>query len=212
MPKKRPVTVPRRRKPTRRFPAEPLGLSDVEALRAACSRRAPTGIRNRALLAVLFRSGLRISEALALFPKDIDATGGSLRVLHGKGDKARTAPLPSDAADAVALWLASRKRLGLAGRHPLFCTLKGEPLWDSYVRTLCKRLAVKAGVEKRCHPHGFRHGWALGQVESGTSLPVIQQLLGHTSLATTATYVSHIAPAKAVAEATAKTAHLAVAP
>ena len=67
-------------------------------------------------------------------------------------------------------------------------------------------------VEKRVHPHGFRHGWALGQVESGTSLPVIQQLLGHSSLATTATYVSHIAPAKAVAEATAKTAHLAVQP
>jgi len=193
MPKKRPLTVPRRRKPTRRFPAEPLVLADVEALRAACSRRAPTGIRNRALLAVLFRSGLRISEALALFPKDLDLAGGSLRVLHGKGDRARTAPLPSDAAEAVDRWLDCRKRLRLTGRHPLFCTLKGEALWDSYVRTLCKRLAAKAGVEKRCHPHGFRHGWALGQVESGTSLPVIQQLLGHSSLATTATYVSRAA-------------------
>jgi integrase/recombinase XerD len=131
-------------------------------------------------------------------------------VLHGKGDKARTAPLPSDAAEAVDRWLDCRKRLGLTGRHPLFCTLKGEPLWDSYVRTLCKRLAVKAGVEKRVHPYGFRHGWALGQVESGTSLPVIQQLLGHSSLSTTATYVSHIAPAKAVAEANHRTAHLAV--
>ena len=58
------------RTPSRRFPAEPLALADVEALRAACSRRAPTGIRNRALLAVLFRSGLRVSEALALLPKD----------------------------------------------------------------------------------------------------------------------------------------------
>jgi site-specific recombinase XerD len=112
----------------------------------------------------------------------------------------------------VDRWLDSRKRLRLTGRHPLFCTLKGEPLWDSYVRTLCKRLAAKAGIEKRVHPHGFRHGWALSQVESGTSLPVIQQLLGHSSLATTAIYVSHIAPAKAVAEATAKTAHLAVQP
>src|SRR5262245_66637494 len=81
-----------KRKPSRRFPAEPLTLADVETLRAACSRRAPTGIRNRALLAVLFRSGLRISEALALYPKDLDPVGGSLRVLHGKGDKARTAP------------------------------------------------------------------------------------------------------------------------
>jgi site-specific recombinase XerD len=65
-----------KRKPARRFPAEPLTLADVEALRATRSRRAPTGIRNRALLAVLFRSGLRISEALALFAKDIDPAGG----------------------------------------------------------------------------------------------------------------------------------------
>jgi site-specific recombinase XerD len=126
MPRKRTPTATRRRKP-RRFPAEPLGLADVEALRAACSRRAPTGIRNRALLAVLFRSGLRVSEALALFPKDLDGAGGSLRVLHGKGDKARTAPLPSDAAEAVDHWLDCRKRLGLTGRRPLFCTLNGEP-------------------------------------------------------------------------------------
>jgi integrase/recombinase XerD len=196
----------------RRFPAEPLTLADIEALRGACSRRAPTGIRNRALLAVLFRSGIRISEALALYPKDLDPAGGTLRVLHGKGDKARTAPLPSDAAEAVERWLDTRQRLGLNGRHPLFSTLKGEPLWSSYIRNLLKRLARKAGVEKRVHPHGFRHGWAVGQIENGTSLPAIQTLLGHTSLATTATYLSHIAPAQAVAEATTKTAHLAVQP
>src|SRR5262245_39327971 len=170
----RPVGV--KRKPARRFPAEPLVLADVEALRAACSRRAPTGIRNRALLAVLFRLGLRISEALALFPKDLGPAGRSLRVLHGKGNKARTAPRPASWAEPVDRWLDCRKRLRRTGRHPLFCTLKGEPLWDSYVRTLCKRLAAKAGIEKRVHPHGFRHGWALGQVEGGTSLPVIQQL------------------------------------
>ena len=69
-------------------------------------------------LAVLFRSGLRISEALALFPKDLDPVGGSLRVLRGKGGKARTAPLPSDAAEAVDRWLDFRKRLGLTGRRP----------------------------------------------------------------------------------------------
>jgi site-specific recombinase XerD len=61
---------------------------------------------------VLFRSGLRISEALALFPKDIDPTGDSLRVLHGKRNKARTAALPADAAEAVDRWLECRKRLG----------------------------------------------------------------------------------------------------
>ena len=73
------------------------------------------------------------------------------------------------------------------------------------MRTLCKRLAAKAGVEKRVHPHGFRHGWALGQVESRTSLPVIQQLLGHTSLATTSRYLAHIAPAQLIAAMRART-------
>jgi Phage integrase family len=84
-----------------------------------------------------------------------------------------------DAAEAVDRWLDCRKRLGLTGRHPLFCTLTGEPLWDSYVRTLCKRLPAKAGVEKRVHPHWLQHGWALAQVQSGPSLNAIQQLLGH---------------------------------
>jgi site-specific recombinase XerD len=77
---------------------------------------------------------------------------------------------------------------------------------------LCKRLTAKAGVEKRVHPHGLRHGWALAQVQSGTSLKAIQQLLGRRSLHTTSIYLQHIAPAVAVAEATAKTAHLAVEP
>src|SRR5262249_21482374 len=121
------------------------------------------------MLALLFLSVLRVASLLALCPKDLNPVSGSLRVLHGKGNKARTAPLPSDAAEAVDRWLDCRKRLRLTGRHPLFCTLKGEVLWDSYVRTLCKRLAAKAGGEKRCHPHGVRHGWALGQVVSGTS-------------------------------------------
>ena len=80
------------------------------------------------------------------------------------------------------------------------------------MRTPCKRRANKAGVEKLVHPHGFRHGWALFQVQSGTSLNAIQQLLGHRSLHTTSVYLQHIAPAAAVAEATAKTVHLAVQP
>jgi site-specific recombinase XerD len=112
----------------------------------------------------------------------------------------------------VDRWLDCQKRLRLSGRPPLFCTLKGEPLWDSYVRALCKRLAAKAGIEKRVHPHGLRHGWALAQVQAGTSLNAIQQLLGHRSLHTTIVYLQHIAPAAAVAEAIGKTAHLAVQP
>jgi site-specific recombinase XerD len=70
----------------------------------------------------------------------------------------RASPLPPDAAEAVDRWLDCRKQLRLPGRHALFCMLKGEALVDSYVRTLCKRLAAKANIEKRVHPHGLRHG------------------------------------------------------
>ena len=80
------------------------------------------------------------------------------------------------------------------------------------MRALCKPLATKAGIKKRVHPHGLRYGWALAQVQGGTSLNAIQQLLGHRSLHTTRVYLRHIAPATAVAEATAKTAHLTVQP
>ena len=69
----------------RKYPAEPLTEKEVRSLLAKCSGRAPTGIRNRALLTVLYRGGLRISEALALEPKDLDSKEGTIRVLHGKG-------------------------------------------------------------------------------------------------------------------------------
>ena len=76
--------------PMPKFPVEVLTELEVRWLIEACSNRAPTGIRNRALIAVLYRGGLRLGEALALFPKDLDAAGGTVTVLHGKGDKRRT--------------------------------------------------------------------------------------------------------------------------
>src|SRR5688572_13302450 len=78
------------KKPKRRFPPEVLTDQEVRALMDACGRYTATAVRNRAMIAVLYRSGLRISEALALYPKDIDFASGAIRVLHGKGDKSRT--------------------------------------------------------------------------------------------------------------------------
>ena len=89
----------------RRFPAELLSPEEVLALLRACSSRARTGIRNRALIAVLYRGGLRISEALALRPKDVDQAAGTVTVLHGKGDQpahGRDGPRRLRAARALA--------------------------------------------------------------------------------------------------------------
>ena len=177
-----------------RYPAEILTPDEVRALIAACSKRAPTGVRNRALLVLLYRAGLRISEALALRPKDVDAAGGTITVLHGKGDRRRTVGLDDGAFDVLARWLERRKALGLTGRQPLFCTLDGKPLQSSYVRTLLPRLARKAGVEKRVHPHGLRHTHAAELAREGTPANEIQAQLGHASLATTDRYLRHIQP------------------
>lgn len=112
-------------------------------------RLAPAEIRNREPLVVLYRGGQWISEALALRPKDLDEEQGTIRVLHGKGDRSRVVGLDPGAWAIVELWLQKRALLGHNGRQPLFCTLQGEPMESSYVRSLMKRLGAKAGVEKR---------------------------------------------------------------
>lgn len=169
-----------------KYPVEPLTRAEVERLLQACSNGA-TGIRNRALLGVLWRSGLRVSEALALRPCDVEAN--SLRVLHGKGDQARVVGLDLVARALLDLWLAKRP----AGKT-LFCTLQGAPVKTSYVRALMKRLAADAGIDKRVHPHGLRHTMAFDLVNERVPLNVISSQLGHSHLATTERYVNHLNP------------------
>lgn len=178
--------------------AEILTPDEVKALVYACSNRAPTGIRNRALITVMYRGGLRLGEALALRPKDVDPGRGTLTVLHGKGDRRRTVGLDPGAMALVVRWLERRKTLGVGSRAPLLCTLDGRSLKPSYVRTLLPRLARKVGIEKRVHPHGFRHTMAYELMMEGVPVPIIQRQLGHASLATTDRYLRAIAPADVI--------------
>lgn len=182
----------------RTFRAEVLTEDEVKALIRACSGRAPTGIRNRALITVLYRAGLRLSEALALMPKDVDSNAGTITVLHGKGDRRRVVGLDPGATAIVMRWVDARRHLGLTGRRRLFCTLDGAPLHASYVRTMLHRVGDKAGVEKRVHPHGLRHSMAFELMMEGVPVPIIQRQLGHASLATTERYLDHLAPREVV--------------
>jgi site-specific recombinase XerD len=183
----------------RRFPIEVLSAREVLALMAACSARAPTGVRNRALIAVLWRAGLRISEALALAVKDLDREAGALTVLHGKGDRRRVVGLDPTAMAVLERWLELRaKRVRRARAAPVFCTLEGKRLQAQYVRALLPRLAEKAGIDKRVHAHGLRHAHASELVMEGTPLSIVQAQLGHASLAATERYVRHLAPADLV--------------
>jgi site-specific recombinase XerD len=182
----------------RSFPPEPLTPDEVAAVIGQCSARSRTGIRNRALLILLYRSGLRISEALALKPSDVDMKRHTARVLHGKGDKATVRGFHPSADDALARWTDTRKGLGLRN-GPLFCTLDGGPVSDRYVRNLLHRLADKAGVDKRVHPHGMRHTFADELRAGGMDVGAISKLLGHSSIAVTARYLDHLTNDRAVA-------------
>ena len=189
-----PTLHPAATKPKRRLPPEVLTDDEACALMRACGRYAPTGLRNRALIALLYRAGLRINEALTLYPKDLELADGSVRVLHGKGGRSRTIGLDPGAATIIERWLDARSRLGVGGRHPVFCTLRGRPMTAAYVRVMLKRLAGRAGIEKRVHAHGFRHTHAAQLRAEGVDIAIISRQLGHASITTTARYLDHIAP------------------
>lgn len=181
------------------FPSEILSPSEARALLHAPSDRAPTGLRNRALIAVMYGAGLRLAEAIALKPADVNLDTADIRVLHGKGDKARTVGIDQGALVHLARWVDARRNLKLRN-GPLLCTLDGKPLSPRYVRAMLARMAERAGIEKRVHPHGLRHTHAAELEREGFTVSEIQQQLGHTSLQTTAVYLNHISPSARVAK------------
>ena len=189
------------RKPKRRYPVEPLTPAEVARLLRQCSTTAPTGIRNRALITALYRGGLRINEALALRVSDVNPDRGTIRVLHGKGDKARTVAIDDGGIAIIQRWMDVRAfvaaQAGWRG-GPLFCTLAGGPMSDVYVRNMLHRIGHKAGIDKRVHPHGLRHSHAAELAAEGIPVNVIQAQLGHSHLATTDTYLRHVAPAAVI--------------
>jgi site-specific recombinase XerD len=181
-----------------KYPAEVLTPAEVQALIDRCSRRAPTGIRNRALLYLLFRSGLRVSEIIALKVSDVNLQAHTARLLDTKTGEPQTRGYHPSAGDALMRWIDTRKSLGIRN-GTLFCTLKGGPISAQYVRNLLHRLAEKAGLDKRVHPHGLRHSFAFELEQAATPVTIISKLLGHSSVAVTARYLDHLTNGQAVA-------------
>ena len=176
------------------YPVEVLAPDEVRRLIMACSASSSLGLRNRALITVLYRAGLRISEALDLRVKDVDMYAGSIAVLRGKGNRRRTVGVDAGALAVIKKWIDRRRELGLPQDAPFLCSLRGRPLSSSYMRELLPRLAHQVGIQKRVHPHGLRHTHAYELMMENVPMPIIQRQLGHASLATTDTYLSHIAP------------------
>lgn len=187
----------------RKYPPEPLTREEMLAALRACSNRGKCGVRDRALYAVLWRTGLRISEALALELRDVNLDDGFLRVRHGKGDKDRVVAIDPDAAAVLERWLELRKKIGIPRGAPVFCTISqptpGGPLGQPQVRDKMRKIEKRIGLEKRFRPHQLRHTHAVEMAMENVPLPVISAQLGHANAAITHRYINHVAPAQRLA-------------
>jgi integrase/recombinase XerD len=157
-----------------------LSREEVKAL-----LEAPSKLRDRAALAVLYGSGLRVAEATQLKPGDIDARRNVLWVRQGKGRKDRQTLLPAKLLELLRLyWRAERPG------EWLFPAVDGtRPVGPKTVYWACRAAAQVAGIRKPVHPHSLRHAFATHLLESGVNLRSIQLLLGHANLETTARYL-----------------------
>ncbi len=149
--------------------------------------------RDRAILELLYATGLRVGELVSLDWGDVDLTARVLRVL-GKGGKERMVPFGAPAAKALTAWRDDWddyiRRQGTSGdpEEPIFLSNRGRRLSDRSVRRLVDRYSAAAGVPPGVHPHTLRHTFATHLLEEGADLRTIQELLGHSSLATTQRY------------------------
>ncbi|MCA2980612.1 MAG: site-specific tyrosine recombinase XerD [Myxococcaceae bacterium] len=166
-----------------------LTLDEVEVLLEAPGVETPQGLRDRAMLEVLYATGLRVSELVNLAMNDVNLVDGYVMVM-GKGRKERVVPLGKHAIEAVAAYLGSARPAILKGRvsRALFVTPRGAGFSRMGFWKLLRRHARTAGITKALSPHKLRHSFATHLVERGADLRAVQAMLGHADLATTQIY------------------------
>ncbi len=170
---------------------KPLTEAEVDALLAAAAGPEPRGLRDRAILEVLYGAGVRISELVGMDRGDLDLDAGTVRVL-GKGAKERLVPVGRPARAAVRAYLeAGRPALERSGARrgdAMFLNARGGRLTRQGVWMLVRAAGGRAGLGERVYPHVLRHSCATHMVDRGADIRVVQELLGHASLATTQVY------------------------
>ncbi len=172
----------------RRLPVV-LSVEEVDRLVNAVDLSTHEGHRNRAMLEMLYGSGLRVSELTNLRLSDIYRQEGYM-VIWGKGQKQRLVPISPVADEWFGYWLSERSHWPIRPENKdiAFLNRRGGQLTRAMVFTIIKRLCVAAGIEKTISPHTLRHSFATHLLQNGADLRIIQQLLGHEELSTTEMY------------------------
>lgn len=167
-----------------------LDFSEIETLFKAIDHSTPEGQRNRAMLEVLYSSGLRVSELIDLRLTNIMEDIGFLRVV-GKGDKERLVPIGKDALKYLNIYrndIRVHVPIQSGQENYAFLNRRGKKLTRVMVFTIIKNLAKAAGIKKNISPHTFRHSFATHLIEGGADLRAVQEMLGHESITTTEIY------------------------
>jgi len=144
------------------------------------------GIRDRAILELLYSSGLRVGELVGIDMVNLDLSGGVVKVC-GKGDKERIVPVTSTAVEAIREYLKVREKFNPKGDF-LFVNSRGGRLTARSVARIVKRYSLLSGIDKNVSPHVIRHTFATHLLGGGADLRAIQEMLGHKSLSTTQRY------------------------
>ena len=182
----------------RAWPALPnfLSLDEVDRLLAQPDTSKPRGLRDKAMLEVLYASGMRVSELVALKPGDLSLDEGYLTCV-GKGDKERIVPVGHDATDWLRRYLREGRTALLHGRPSpwLFVNARGGRLSRVGFWKILKTYGITAGITRQISPHVLRHSFATHLLERGADLRAIQVMLGHADLSTTQIY-THVLEAR----------------
>jgi integrase len=190
----------------RTFPAEPLTMDEMRSLLDCAMysvRPAWTAHRSRAALVLMWRGGLRASEALSVERRDIDFDAGTVRVRDGKGGTTATVGIDPDGLSILRQWEHERSTRG-GTPNEQWLRVPGRNEWTYFAMNMhMKRLAKRAGIAKRVSCHQFRHTMAAQMADEGVDIRIISTQLRHSSVDTTHRYVNHLKPADVI-EAVAK--------
>lgn len=169
-----------------------LSVKEIDDIVQCIDLSKPEGQRNKAIIEVLYGSGLRVSELIGLQLSKLYIEEGYMLV-EGKGSKQRLVPLSPQSIKQIGLWKIDRNAMNIkkGNEDILFLNRRGSKLTRAMIFTIVKDLAMLAGIHKNVSPHTFRHSFATHLLENGANLRAIQQLLGHESITTTELY-THI--------------------